>query len=744
MERATHRILDSVCGLNPSSRTLILSSFVLFAIGQAHAESTDYVSSGASNGKVIEEVVVTAQRRSESAVDVPISVTAIGADQLGQGDVQQLSDIMKLTPGLRFDFLGGNAQPTIRGVGSAVVVAGGGANVAIYTDGFYSPNPLVADSELLSVESVQVLKGPQGTLFGRNSTGGAVLVTTSEPSSEFTTDLRASFSSYNSQRYQVYASAGPSESLAFDIAALSRTSDGYLDNVTTGSDKDGEYRNTSARLGMRWDISDRITAVFRYSHTEVDDPTVVAMNAFAADGVISSTAASFYANGFLPPGPEPYATEPHKVANNFLPSFNAESDAYQLTLKFDLDFATLTSYSQYRDESATHHYDFDASALDILHYIFTTTDEIYTQEFLLSSLSDGPLQWTAGLFYFSDETVYPNNRISQGGTPFLYSGGSGVTATSVAAFADMTYPVLDDLYLTVGVRYSKDKQKDAFKVDANNQKTEVSGLDYEEVTPRAALRYELNDNSNVYLSYAEGFKSGILNIAGDGSEVAPENIKAYELGYKFASGNFLLDAALFYYDYQDLQIATYQGEDTIIKNAAESTIQGVDLQARYAFTDQLSMNIGASFLDTEYDSFAESQLYSQCVDPLVCGNFYLFYIPGNDDASGNEMARSPEFTGTLGLDYVVYIDNSRLDFNATLYHTSKFYFDSSNVYEQGAYDLLSMRVAWTDSSETYTVTLFGDNLLDEEYRSQVLPQFPGTLSSWGAPRTAGVSLDVHF
>jgi len=692
---------------------------------------------------VFDEVKVTAQRRSENAVDVPISITAISADQLGRGDVQQLSDIMKLTPGLRFDFLGGNAQPTIRGVGSAVVVAGAGTNVAIYTDGFYSPSPLVADSELLNVDSVQVLKGPQGTLFGRNSTGGALLVTTSEPSNQASADLQASYGSYNTQRYQVYATGGPSDTVAFDVAALHRSSDGYLDNITTGSDEDGKYENWATRLGVRWDISDKVTALLRYSHTDVDDPNVIAANAYEKDGVVASTGAIYGAI---------FTTEPYDVASNFKPAFTAESDATQLTLKFDLDFATLTSYTQYRDETATHYYDFDASSASILHYIFTTTDEIYTQEFLLSSTVDGPLQWTAGLFLFSDETAYPNNRVSSGGSAFSHFGGSGVTARSIAVFGDTTYAILDNLFFTVGVRYSKDKQTDAFYFnDATQQNMGVSGLEDDQFTPRVALRYELDDRSNVYLSYAEGFKSGILNIAGDltrNIEVDPESLKAYEIGYKYASGKLLFDVAAFYYDYEDLQIATYDGTTSIIKNAASSTIKGVDTQARYAFTEAFSINVGASYLKAEYDKFEESQRYHLCndvranaADDPYCNNLY---IPLNDDASGNEMARSPKFTGTLGANYGIDVAGGKLNLATTLYHTAHFYFDSSNVYKQDAYDLLSARAAWTDPSSTYTVALFGDNLTDEEYRAQVLPQSPATLVTWGAPRTFGASVDVHF
>jgi iron complex outermembrane receptor protein len=715
------------------TQPLLAASIAAIIATPVHAQSSE-----SRSAKVIEEVTVTAQRRSERSLEVPISITALSADQLGKGDVQQLSDIMKLTPGLRFDNLGANAQPTIRGVGTAVVVAGAGSNIALYTDGFYSPNPLMADTELLNIESIQVLKGPQGTLFGRNATGGAILVTTSEPSSEARAELQASYGTYNAQRYQLYATGGPSETLAFDVSGLLRNGDGYLDNIITGSDKDGEYSNWATRLGMRWEISDRLSTTLRYSHADSDDPSAVAVNAYEEGGRVYSTAATLGAT---------VATKPHEVSSTFKPRFVSESDAIQLTIKVDLDFAALTSYTQYRDETGTHYYDFDHSPLPIYHYIFETTDEIFTQEFLLSSTSDGPLQWTTGLFFFSNETTYPNNRASQGGAPFTRTGGSGVKAGSIAVFGDATYALTNRVYLTLGARYSLDEITDAYFIDDVIGRIPVPDIDDDRITPRVALRYEPNDNSSIYVSYTEGFKSSILNVAGqtlDGIEVAPEEIKAYEVGYKYSDGNLIVDLAAFYYDYKNLQVASYQQTQSFIKNAADSTVFGVEAQTRYAVTDRLSVNLGLAYLDAEYDEFDESQTWNQCDDPGTCGLFYGFFFPAYANAAGNEMARSPKLTGTLGFNYALDVAGGALDLSGTLYHTSDFYFDSSNLYKQDAYQLLSLRAEWTSPSERYSFAVYGDNLTDEEYRSQVLPQFYGALSTWGAPRTFGASVTLRY
>jgi iron complex outermembrane recepter protein len=706
-------------------------------------------SAPAQNAGTLDEVIVTAQRRSELSVNVPISITSISADQLGKGDVQQLGDIMKLTPGMRFDNLGANAQPTIRGVGTSVIVAGAGSNVALYTDGFYSPNPLMADFDLLNVEGVQVLKGPQGTLFGRNATGGAILVTTKEPSGTAGAALDASYGSYNTQRYALYATSGAtggaSDTLAFDVAGLYRSGDGYLDNIITGSDTDGAYENKSIRLGARWEVTDKASVLLRYTHAETDDPTSVAASPYYAQGVVQSSAKSLFG--------ATVATEPYDVSNGFKPEYFSRAEATQLTVKVDLDFAALTSYTQYRDEIGTHHLDFDMSSLDIYHYIYETDDDAFTQEFLLSSTGEGRLQWTTGLFYFVDQTEYPHNRASTGDAFFPF-GGSGVEARSFAVFGDATYELQDNLYLTVGLRYSEDESIEGYYIEnISGAKINLSDIDDEQLTPRVTLRYSLDKNSNVYASYSEGFKSGILNVAANsttGINVKPEEINAYEVGYKYSSGAASFDVSAFYYDYKNLQTVSYFGTDTIIKNVADSSIYGLDMQTRYAFTDRLNVNLGLAYLDAEYDKFEESQVYTQCptvVDPSqpqCVVQTQGLYVTSDNDASGLAMQRSPELTGTLGVNYGISLAGGLLDLSGTLYHTSSFYFDTSERYKQEAYDLLSARAAWTDPSDHYTLAVYGDNLTDEEYRSQVLPQAFGPLTTWGAPRTFGVSVGINY
>lgn len=692
----------------------------------------------------LEEVTVTAQRREERSLDVPISITTIGEDALGKGDVQKLSDVMKLSPGLRFDNQGALSQPTIRGVGTAVAVSGGGSNVGIYTDGFYSPNPFFADSDFLQVQSVQVLKGPQGTLFGRNSTGGAILVTTPEPSTETRAEVGMSYGSYDTQKYQLYATGGASDTLAFDIAAQVRSSDGFVENIYTGKDDAAGYDRWSVRLGAKWDVSDETSIMLRYTRTDSDDGTSVTSNGFEKDGR-TYAAGAYYPGGVV-------ATKPDEVSVDFQPKFLAKSDVFQLTVKTELSFASLTSYTQYRRERTDNEMDFDFSSLPVFHYKYDVNDDIFTQEFLLSSTGTGPLQWTTGLFLFVDDNEFVNNQASFGGAPFALNGGSGTKTRSAAAFADLTYELTDKLFLTGGLRLSYDETKDAYLTlgtdsQGNLIQQDVEPIDDTKLSPRVVLRYAYSDSSSLYASYTEGYKSGLLNVGGstlDGIEVDPEELQAYEIGFKYSSNQITFDASAYFYDYQDLQVATFDGPNSLIENAASSRIYGLDAQLRWMVTEKLSVNVGGAYVDAKYEDFDRSQAWSQCLDALACGSGYGMFVPSYTDSSDKEMQRAPEFTANLGASYTTSLAEGWLTISGTLYHTSDFYFDSSEQFEQDGYELLSLRAEWTDPSDRYTVAVFGDNLTDEEYRTQVLPQQMGALSMWGTPATVGISFNARF
>lgn len=749
MKALSSRTMTSVFGL-----TAVLG----LAPGAALAQAVDAQTS-------VTEVIVTAQRRDERARDVPISITTVGVTQLQAANVIQLSDIPRLTPALRFDSSGTFSQPTIRGVGTAVTTSGGGPNVGIYVDGFYVANPESTAFDLTNVKSIQVLKGPQGTLFGRNTTGGAILVTTADPSTKSAGELKASYGRFNAQIYQGYGTVGLGDRVAFDLEGQLRKGDGYFRNVVDNDKNVGAYENWSIRAGLKAEVSDAVSVLLRYGHSETDDPTLQLTNAYVdrdgGSGMLSRVPAAAYGTNstanrqlvyFYAPALT-YATQPGQVAvDPAAPArFTNESDTYQGTVRADLGFADLTSYTQYRTDSAVNLGDLDATAINLFNIYLGIENRTFTQEFLVTSKPGSALQWTSGLYYFRNRDTY---IVEAAFSPPPYSpfGGSSTTTYSYAGFVDLTYEISPKLFVTAGARYGRDEVKDAyFKIPVAQLQVQVPDYETRRFTPRVVLRYKPTDMSSVYASYSRGYKAGILNVGGQSlTPIKPEDIHALETGYKYDGERLSFDLAAYYYFYRNLQVSSFQSGQAIITNAAQSRIYGVEGSARYKLSDALDLNVGWAYTHARYRSFSEAPFYSYCdptgaVPALVCGAIG----PGSitqavNDSSGYQMPRSPDFTGNLGVNYHTPLADGRLTVSGNLYYTSKFYFDSSKQFVQPGYEVLALRAQWVDPSERYTIAVFGDNLTNKRYRTQVLSNTLGIGSVWNSPTTWGVSFGAKF
>lgn len=739
-------------GYNVAAKSSYFAStaFTVLALAVvAYDPALAQVQTQASEGADVasDEIVVTAQRREERAVDVPITITTLGAEALESANVERLSDIAEVTPSLRFDNQAAFAQPTIRGIGTSVTTSGGGANVGIYIDGFYSPNPLAADFELMNVQSIQVLKGPQGTLFGRNTTGGAILVQTAEPSVVPSAQFKASYGRFDQVRLQSYASYGLTDRIAVDLEGLYRRGDGWLRNIISGSDKDGRYESWSVRAGLKIDLSDEVSLLFRYSHGDIDDPTSLLTNAYI-DPVLGTAIANFAVPGTFTTDPDEYAgTNPR--------FFRSENDIFQATLRADLGFADLTSYTQYRTEDTDISQDLDQIGMTIFQIGMPIDNETWSQEFLLTSKPGDRLQWTAGLFYFSNRDTYKtfnDNNLTTTGRVRI--GGSSTTTKTFAAFADLTYELTPSFFVTAGGRFSHDRIDDAYYVRPfSGVRTPVTPEQSDAVngnrfTPRLVLRYEPSERSSIYASYTQGYKAGILDVGGaTGNPVNPEKVDALEVGYKYGSRGLSFEMAAFYYDYKDLQVSLYRGNppSAQIVNAASSEIYGVEGQARYDVTDRFQVNLGAAWTHARYKSFENAPIYMRCPTAAGCGGGASFFIQTGTTLRDVTMQRTPEFTGNVGARYLVGLAGGELTLSGNLYYTSKFYFGPSGIqFPQKGYEVLSLRAQWDDPSERYFIALWGDNVTDSRYITQVQFNNFGIGSTWSSPVTYGVEFGVKF
>lgn len=736
MKTVSTRTMTSVFGL---LGFIALSPSAAFAQGGA-----DSASSADS------EIIVTAQRREERSVDVPITVTTLGTEALATANVEQLQGIAKMTPGLRFDFAGAYFQPTIRGVGTPVTSAGSQGNVGIYVDGFYVPNPLAADFDLMKVRNIQVLKGPQGTLFGRNTTGGAILVQSADPSTDANAQVKLSYGRFNEFRAQAYATFGLSEKVAIDVEGSFRRGDGWLTNISNGK-RVGRFENWSVRTGLKADLSDTVSVMIRYQHSSIDDPTPL-LTASYRDSEIGTGYPYFAAPGQFTFDPDQVATGTHPSDQEF---YRAKSDVVQGTIKVDLGFADLTSYTQYRKESADASIELDYSGVEYFQLGLPNDNETITQEFLLNSKPGSRLQWTAGLFYFQNRDTYkvyfdyfPAIGITSRSVPF----GSSATAKSYAAFVDMTYQISPKLYLTAGARYAYDKISDsyaqcAFCAVVPTTQSQYDAVNGGRVTPRVVLRYKPSEETSIYASYTRGYKSAILDFGrGVSIPVKPEKIDAFEVGFKFDNRTVSFESSAFYYDYKNLQVSLYETGTAIIINAANSEIYGLDAQLRYRVSDHFQFNAGAAWVHARYKEFNNAPVYRRCPGVFTCGGGgNTFDIPANVTLKNVTMQRTPAFTANAAATYKTDLGGGELALSGNLFYTSSFFFGPSGVqFKQGPYAVVSLRAQWTDPSDRYTIAVYGDNVTNNRYKTQVQYALSGIGANWSKPATWGVELGAKF
>lgn len=742
------------------------------------------------------EIVVTAQRRNERQVDVPISITALGTQQLQTANVQTLGDIQKLTPSLRFDGQTSFVQPSIRGIGTGITTSGGGSNVGIYIDGFYSPNPIAADLHLTKVSSIQVLKGPQGTLFGHNTTGGAILVTTADPSEDPEVDLKASFGRYNAAKFQGYATFGVAPGVAVDVEEVFSKGNGYFTNIVNNDNHVGAYQDWTVRGGLKIELSPDVSVLARYQHSDINDPTGQMFASNTDTTIDPTTGLPFGTQTFTVPGT--YTTKPGEVAQDVRSYIHTKTDIAQLTLKADLGFANFTSYSQWRRENTDQSENLDQTALPIFQLGLPIRDTTYSQEFLLTSKPGPRLQWTAGFFFFSNKDNYITDI--DFGTPTaitsrLRFGGSSTTTQSYAGFLDATYQITDKLFLTAGTRYSHDIVKDAYwntrflapfyttpagvNVPAPNGVVPVPGISSNHLTPRAVIRFKPDERSSIYASYTKGYKAAIIDVGGSCQNtpyicnpVKPENIDAFEIGYKYDDRRLQFELSGFYYNYKNLQVSEFlQTAEAFIVNAAKSRIYGIDGEVHYKFGDHVQLNAGAAWTHARYVQFGGqaintvnpttglpevvttgTPIYS--TDPVNCypGSLACYFVTPGTVQTGAPILRNvhmqhvPDFTATFGPRFTTgKTEHGEFALSGNLYYTSSFFFSPSGTqFKQPAYATVDARLQWDDPTEHFMVAVYVTNLTNKEYREQTQFNGFGAGSLWSQPRSWGLEVGAKF
>ncbi len=712
-------------GISRSPVALALAVGSILLAAQASAQE-----SAAGQGQ-LEEIVVTAQKRSQPLEEVPIAITAFTGESLSEARITSVNQLATVVPGMRIDSQGGASQPTIRGVGTATAGVGYTSNVAVYVNGFYIPDQYDTDIQLLNLASVQVLKGPQGTLFGRNATGGAIVLETLDPTFEPGFEVQLTGARDSDYLANAYASGGLSDRIAVDAAFIHRQGDGFIKNIATGADDDGRFDRNAYRVSGLYKDDDGLKVRLAVAGSSAHEPLYSALAAWEGNSKALQVGPLIGVTPVI-------ASDDLKVSNTAPTAYSTDSTGVYLTIEKDFGSMVFKSLTMDRSSESRTLIDLDSSDLPIFAVEFKPSSTTFSQEFDFTGTVDD-LEWVAGAYYLQyDDEFHPLAATEAFGMqPFKIYNKTSTSDRSYAVFADLTYPVLDRLFLTAGARYSYED----VSARVNGLSTPVGPInmpewshDWSNISPRFVARYELTDDSNVYASYSQGYKAGMLQPASFTTEpIDPENLDAFEIGYKTAQAAWQLNASAFYYDYKDMQVSSFNGTQALTVNAAASTIYGGDFQLTALVAEGLTLGLGAAYTHGRYDRFPGSQ--ARNLDPTSPG--YLQIV--ESDASDNPMMRTPEFTGTANVAYERPLSEGTLRLNADYYYTDSFYFDPNQQFEQGSYGLLNLRAGWVAPEGRFSVTLFWTNVTDEDYVATLLPGDFAIQQMYGTPQSYGIT-----
>lgn len=696
----------------------------------------------AAKGATLEEVVVTAQRREESMQDVPIAVTALSGASLSERGVASTEMLSVAAPSVVIGRFSNSARPFVRGIGSTVADPNNEASVAIYLDGVYQPAAFANFFDFNNVERIEVLKGPQGTLFGRNATGGVIQVVTRDPSDTPEFEASAGYANYDKYSVSAYAATPIGDKVGVSIAAMySDQQDGYGENLVSGEDvRLGD--DVGVRAKLVFEPTDATTIKLAADYSELDDTGAAYQMLPGTRNVLGQT----------PP------EDDYDVYNNWEPENKVESVGVSLDVKHDFSAVGLRSITAWRDIDGFWTLDQDLSALPIINADVNQTGEMFSQEFHLTSADDSTLQWLVGAFYFEYDAGYDplatSGLLFSSPPPLGLGVGPGFTfdnlseAQSVSVFGQATYPVLEDTNLTLGLRQTWDEADGDAETSLTGTPVVImtNDISFSDDTPtwRVSLDHQFTDDVMGYISYNRGMKSGGVGITGAANTITtyePEELDAYEIGVKsdLLDGRARFNAAVFYYDFSSIQFQRVVTGAGVIINGGDAESYGADAELEFQATDNLRLRAGISLLDTEIKDFPNAP----CTERTPAGTT-VDCAPGYN-ADGNALTQAPDLTGSLAASYRIPTAIGAIDLNASYYYNDGYCQEIDNRLETDSYELVNASIVWTNHAENLSAQLWGRNLTDEFYFVQALGT--ANLSDLGtaaAPRTYGVTLSYKY
>lgn len=692
------------------------------------------------------EIVVTAQRRAENLQDVPISITAASQEMLAAAAITQTTELNAIAPSLNLRTAGGAFNPYIRGIGTFSNVVEN--PVALYIDGIYYPQQREGLRPLNDIEQVAILKGPQGTLFGRNATGGVIQITTRKPSFNFEGSATASIDNYALLETGVYLTGPLGRTIAFSVSAnYSEQYDGYGTNLTTGRDNYLLDHLYAVRGKLLFEPGSRtsMTLIGDYMDRKDRNNSFQPYNANFAD----------YSFIGLPLPPKP-RNRYDSLENGTAFSYS-KGGGVSLTVEHDFGFAEFLSISAYRDLEGGAIFWPYASPLNPFSVDYRDApSKMYSQEFQLSGESER-LKWLLGVYYFNYTNASSPTTVAFNTPPFSLSGLRKIEnygeekAESLAPFGQIDWEFIEGTTLTVGARWTYEKRKADMQTDltlragppfpirvANVQDTTT----FREPSFRVVLGHDFTRDLLGYISFNTGFKSGGFNIVNaSNSAYNPEKLDAYEAGFKYQTrdGRVRLNGAAFYYDATDVQVVNYAGGVANISNGASAELYGLELDLSLEVTEELTLNTSVALEDTQFIRFQPATTFTP-------GPNGRYIVNPNGDVSGARLPLAQEMTGRIALDW-----NRELNSGARVHANVSAAYNGDYLIYSGAPDLIQDEYVMLNATLKYTlpnkavsITLFGKNLLDEAVLAFPIAQEFGHDANYAPPRTYGVALRFDF
>jgi iron complex outermembrane receptor protein len=732
----------------------------LLAPGLASAQQqsvSDAASGGEGQGASATEspeagdIVVTALKREQSIQRIPAAVSAINSEMIREAGITDVTNLQFYVPSLVAGKLGGVTAVSIRGVGLNQYGPTAQPGVAIHIDGVYQARTLTGGLGQIDLERVEVLRGPQGTLYGRNATGGAVNFITADPTDILSAQFLVGYASYDEYHLQgifnIPVSEGLRARLTVDYNDRNR---GFIKNVVPGSPDADKGSTLTARFKVAADISSNLSLNFSafYMRRQGGFPYLL-LNA-APD---PSAVAAFPALGTAIVSDRPWRFSADLAPTSNLETYGGAATATLVLGSVKFKSITAASHYRYRDQ-----FDSDGTNLPIITLLERVHSKTFSQELNLTG-DAGPLDWLVGAFYMNDTiSDTPARFVFPIGYPLVgIVPGGAVTSNSrpyrvktIAVFTDNVINVNDKFRLIVGARYTADK----VTVRSSNV---IEGLEvapgfvlpatdfcsgnvvdakFKAFTPKVGLQYDFTSRVNAYATVSRGFKDGGVN--GCDSVYQPEKITAYEAGLRarLFDGAVTLNPTAFYYDYADFQVTQFQGLAAPVINAPKASVKGFEVEAAWAVSPHLSINATGTLLDATFGKgFSNTDT--------------LNIAAGPQDLAGKRLNRSPKRSGSLGVQYRTPLSNyGQFSLRGDVYLSSRIYFRefNSTLDSQDAYSVVNVNLTWTSPSERYQARLYVTNLGNSGYFAQLgaSDAFASRFAAYAPPRQVGIELRASY